>query len=82
MVPTLDAMQALVGGMVQDVPYGDGLSLMCNEEGKQQNLPYNRPIFGGRDVAVGTIFFCRTGDKGETVGVTRKDVKRIMKEFP
>jgi hypothetical protein len=40
----LDAMQAFVGGLVEALALGGGLTLWCNEEGKLKELPYNRTV--------------------------------------
>lgn len=79
--PTLEAMQALVGGFIQMVPYIEGVDLVCNEEGKLNGMPANRPIFGGADIAMGTFFFCRRTRGGKAASVTAADVARLRKEF-
>ncbi len=44
---TLEELQAQVGGDIQDVyPFEDEVCLICNEEGKIQNLPLNRLLRG------------------------------------
>ena len=37
----LKEMQALVGGLIQMVPFPDGGMVMCNEEGKLEDQPVN-----------------------------------------
>lgn len=78
---SLDAMQGLVGGLIQSVPYGNGLDLICNDEGKLIGLEPNRPIFNGQDYVFGQFFFCRTDEDGETASVTDEDIVRIRREF-
>ena len=42
---TLEAMQALVGGYIQAVyPFQEEVAVICNEEGRNLDLPYNRPL--------------------------------------
>ena len=42
---TLEAMQAIVGGYLRAVyPFRDEVALVCNEEGRRLDLPYNRPL--------------------------------------
>ena len=58
---TLEAMQRLVGGYIEVVkPWGNDIALICNEEGKLQNLTPNRVILrnAGRpfDLICGTFF--------------------------
>ena len=61
---TLDNMQRLVGGYIQAVyPFDDEeIALVCNEEGKLQDLTPNRILFNeyGKpvDMIVGTFFLC------------------------
>lgn len=78
--PTLDAMQALVGGgCIEIVPIGrDGLELVCDEEGKLKGLPWNLEIFGGQDVVAGHAFLMRHNRKGEPASVTDADVARFV----
>jgi hypothetical protein len=61
----LSSLQALVGGYIEAVPLDGylkavqtGLTLICNEDGKQMNLPANRQVPG--DVIAGTFFIIRT----------------------
>ena len=55
--PSLKNLQRIVGGHIETVPVIDGVVLICNEEGKLQNLPRN--IYMGRypcgDQIVGEI---------------------------
>lgn len=58
---TLEAMQAIVGGYLQAVyPFRDEVALVCNENGKNLDLPYNRPLTNDRgipyDMICGTFF--------------------------
>lgn len=79
-VPTLTALQALVGGgCIEVVPIGrDGLELVCDEEGKLKGLPWNLEIFGGQDVVAGDAFLMRHDRKGEPASVTDTDVARFV----
>lgn len=62
--PTLEAMQAVVGGPIQAVyPFEELVALICHEEGKLLRLPLNRVLRdpeSGRiyDVIAGTFFLC------------------------
>lgn len=41
----LEEMQALVGGYIQAVyPFEDPVAVVCNEEGKNLGLSFNRPL--------------------------------------
>lgn len=61
---SLESMQKVVGGYIQSIyPFDDGeLALICNEEGKLEQLPLNRALFfeNGEiyDIISGTFFLC------------------------
>lgn len=64
---TLKAMQAIVGGHIEVIsPFGNDNVLVCNEEGRLQNLPFNRFLFDrGTGVPTwisGTFFICGTSE--------------------
>ena len=61
----LKSMQEVVGGYIQTI-YSfedEEIALVCNDEGKLMNLPYNRVLCDedGKiyDVVAGTFFLCR-----------------------
>lgn len=59
---TLEAMQEIVGGLIEPVYLHDGDAvLVCNDEGKLIGLEGNRRVDG--QVIAGTFFVC--GDDGE-----------------
>ena len=51
---TLDDMQRVVGGLIEEIDLDNNTVLVCNEEGKLMNLQANRRV--GRDVIAGTFF--------------------------
>lgn len=51
---TLEAMQQIVGGLIQPVTLDDNICLVCNEEGKLLGMEGNRRL--GNDIIVGTFF--------------------------
>ena len=53
---TLEALQQAVGGYIETFTVATDLVIICNEEGRLINLPYNCTIAGGVDF-VGTILF-------------------------
>ncbi len=60
----LGAMQELVGGMIEVVePFSDDVVLVCNENGRDENLPLNRIINDHMDIR-GDFFLCGTDDVG------------------
>lgn len=72
---TLEAQQKLVGGYIQMIGFGDGIAMICDEEGKLKGYEPNFAIPG--DMIVGTVFFCRTDDEGECASLTEEDAKRL-----
>ena len=61
---TLEAMQQVVGGLIEAIyPFEDPVCLICNEEGKLQELLPNRLIIDPEtgqilDIIMGTFFIC------------------------
>ena len=43
---SLESLQEIVGGPIETVTLASDLCIICNEEGKLKNLPYNITIFG------------------------------------
>lgn len=58
---TLDTFQRLVGGYIETVTLGADWTVICNEEGRLEGLPYNLELCGVD--FVGTIVL--VGVKGE-----------------
>ena len=78
---TLDAMQQIVGGDIEAVTsLRDASAIVCNETGKLQGLPYNRPLLDESgliplDILHGTFFI--TGISGENfASLTDEQVQR------
>lgn len=77
---TLDAMQAIVGGNLQAVyPFRDEVALVCNENGKNLDLPYNRPLTNDRgipyDMICGTFFLAGVGTEN-FVSLTEEQIQK------
>lgn len=78
---TLQEMQEIVGGYIE-ITHADGLPkdvvIVCNEEGKLQNLPQNMWITrgGAEDLLVGTFFVCKTEGE-ELVPLTDAEAAKI-----
>lgn len=77
-VHTLKNLQGIVGGLIEFVEIEHNVDLICNEEGKINNLPMNRIITN--DVICGT-FFIAGHHKGATISLSRKQIKKYKKEF-
>ena len=67
---TLEAMQELVGGYIETVTLEDGLVLVCNEEGRMNDLSPNASVTTpyGRQSIYGDFFICR-GERNEFAGL-------------
>lgn len=76
----LKDMQEIVGGHIEAIyPFQETVALVCNEEGKLQGLPYNRPLFGenGRpyDIICGTFFIAGLGTE-DFISLTEEQIQR------
>lgn len=75
---TVKNLQNIVGGLIEFVELEHNVDLVCNEEGKIYNLEFNRII--GNDIIAGT-FFIAGQHKGETISLSRKQIKKYKKIF-
>ncbi|SDE59334.1 protein of unknown function [Priestia aryabhattai B8W22] len=76
----LYCMRKIVGGYIECVNLGIGLTLVCNEEGKLNGLPPNR-IVGG-DVIAGTFFLTkREANTGDFVDLSELEIEMLMNDF-
>ena len=76
---TIEAKQELVGGLIEVIPYKDAL-LICNEEGKIDNLPINL-VFDLESIA-GNCF--AVGDDylhGDFKSLTDEQIEEFRKDF-
>lgn len=58
---TLEAMQAEVDGLIEVIPVGAGICIVCNDEGKLNGMQPNRWL--GDDIICGPFFV--VGDTGD-----------------
>lgn len=75
---TLKALQRAVGGYIETVNISDGISLVCNEEGKLDNLPGNRRI--GNDIIAGAFVIVGNGEE-DFRSLTDEETNKYLKEF-
>ena len=81
----LEVMQAIVGGYIQEVaPFAEPVVIVCNEEGKLQGLPYNRPLVDKNglpyDILCGTFFIA--GVQGENfASLTDEQISRYKELY-
>lgn len=65
--PGLKSLQKEVGGFIQAIyPYADPVALICNEEGKINELPLNRAVYDDdknmTDIIAGTFLITGLGE--------------------
>ena len=80
---TLEAEQAFVGGYIEVLCIGNGIDLVCNEEGKINGLaPTAVWIEDGEvvDVICGNCFLCRSRE-GEFISINEEDLEYIKKKL-
>lgn len=73
----LEALQAMVGGYIETVPFGDHLAIV-NEEGRIMGLPVNFLLHG--EPICGTAVICETHGE-EFQGLTGYEAKEVMQIF-
>lgn len=83
---SLEAEQKFVGGYIEVIRIGNGIDLVCNEEGKINRLqPTVAWIAEGKiiDIICGECFLCRHNDEGDFVSIKDEDIEYIQsKLFP
>ena len=84
---TLEAMQEIVGGLIQVIyPFDDPVALVYNDEGKLMNLPANRGLRDkdGQiyDIIFGTFFLCGVpADCDHFTSLTPEQIKTYQEKF-
>ena len=82
---SLDAMQELVGGPIEEyMPFEDDVAIVCNEEGKMMRLPWNRGIKDEdgqlMDIIAGDFFICYAPIESEKFLSLPSDLEKKYKE--
>ena len=85
----LAAMKEIVGGYIENVFIGETktgarVGIVCNEEGKLKDLPFNRRILGNKgiaDVLVGRFFITAYNMQGESISLTDAQAEWYIKRF-
>ncbi len=75
----LSDLQAIVGGYIETILARSDIILVCNEEGKLMELPYNRTVYG--EPIVGTFFLTASNYDGEFISLTDEQIKWCMDCF-
>lgn len=74
----LISMQNIDGGYIETLSVSDTAVLVCNEEGKLNNLPPN--CWFGNDIIVGT-FFIVGDDNPEFCSISESDICKYTQMF-
>lgn len=81
---SLEAQQDIVGGYIEAFSY-EGMSIICNEEGKLNGMPFNRPVYddAGKmvDIIVGTFFITAYDEEGSGRDLTDEEIKHAFSVF-
>jgi len=85
---TLKALQEAVGGYIETVTLDNGVVLICNEEGKLRDMPYNfthRQMFGAIPLQYpifGTVIACGVdGDEFADIPIDFNEWKSLLCEW-
>ena len=85
LVNELDSLQKAVSigaeyqGLIEIVPLGNNICLLCNEEGKLIHLQGNRKV--GRDIITGVFYICSEDDEGNLCSLSEDDMEKFKKRF-
>lgn len=83
----LKSMQEIVGGRIEEImPFDEEVALICNEEGKVDNLPLNRAIYNEDgemiDIVTGSFFICSAPFESENFqSLTPEQQKKYTDKF-
>ena len=72
----LNVFQDIVGGYIECLKIGNGLMLVCNEDGKLLGLTKNRILKTNvyDDMIVGTFFVTKDDGYGDLTSLSEKDI--------
>ena len=83
---SLNAMQGIVGGLIQPIYLENSVVLVCNDEGKLLNLPANRGLRDENgqmyDIVFGTFFLCGApANSDHFTSLTTEQIEQYRKMF-
>ena len=85
---TLRALQEAVGGYIEAVTLDNGVVLICNEEGKIRDMPYNftlrrmRGVVTIQNAIFGTVIACGAeGDQLADIPIDFNEWKSLLCEW-
>lgn len=81
----LEAFNKIVGGYLELIPIGRTkkgakVAIHVNEEGKLEDLPFNRNIVGF-DILVGTFFITAFNLEGDYISLTNEEAEKYIRVF-
>ena len=77
----LEEMQSVVGGSLQAIyPFEELVTVVCNEDGRNLKLPFNRSMERGYGGVFGTFFVCGIG-KEDFCSLTQEQTERYKAKF-
>jgi Domain of unknown function (DUF3846) len=81
----LEAFNKIVGGYIEIFPIGRTkkgakVAIHMNEEGKLQELPFNRNLVG-YDILVGTFFITAFNLEGDYVSLSNEEAEKYIRIF-
>lgn len=84
-VSSLNDMQKIVGGDIEATyPFLEPVAVVCNADGKNRGLPYNRPLLDKSslpyDIICGTFFLTGLGAE-DFVSLTDEQIGRYKKMY-
>lgn len=75
----LESLQAMVGGMIEEVQLSETAAIICHEEGKLLNLKANRRL--GNDVLAGRFIVVGVDDSEHFKSLSPKDMRVYSNQF-
>jgi len=85
---TLKALQETVGGYIETVSLDNGLVLICNEESRVRDMPYNftlrriRGVVTVQNAIFGTVIICGAeGDELADIPIDFNEWKALLCEW-
>lgn len=82
--PDLESYQRAVGGNIQFVSVAPYADIICNEEGKLNQLMLNRGLYRNGtlvDVIAGPMYFVGVDNEGRTISLTCAEMEKIYYRY-
>ena len=78
--PTLQNLQATVGGYIETVTIAEDCAIICNEEGRLIGMPYNCNV-AGIDFVGPIVFVGVDGEEFSDLTISFGDFKRMFRSL-